>query len=220
MPNNENIFIKKIYIKGELKEEDTFCKIYSGLSINGEMIAIKEYSNLSINIKNQIIKNKLKIYELNHPNIAKVIYLSDDYEEKLNIVYEFLDKDNFENIIKINGAFNDKILQLFAKQLLQGLQYLHKNNIYHKNLKSNKIFIDNDGIIKIADSLIDSIILGDETKIYNYLLNSKNIEFYVPPFFIKYIYKIKTDKNNLKKFDKFINNKYWKSYDLWFVVAF
>ena len=80
------------------------------------MIAIKEYSNLSINIKNQIIKNKLKIYELNHPNIAKVIYLSDDYEEKLNIVYEFLDKDNFENIIKKNGAFNDKILQLFAKQ--------------------------------------------------------------------------------------------------------
>ena len=47
-------------------------------------------------------------------------------------------------------------------------------------------------------------------------MNSKNIEFYVPPFFIKYIYKIKTDKNNLKKFDKFINNKYWQSYDLWF----
>ena len=226
LSNNENIFSKKIYIKGEIKEEDLFCKVYSGLRINGEMVTIKEYSNLSISIKNQIIKNKRKFYELNHQNIAKVISLSDDYEEKLTVVYESFDENNFEKIIKKYGALDDKKLQLFCKQLLQGLQYLHKNNIYHKNLKLNKILIDNDGIIKITDSIIDSIILGNEKELYNYLLNSKNIEYYIPPFFIKYIYKNNIDenniinnidKNNLNKFDKSTNNSFWQSYDLWLV---
>ena len=235
LSNNENIFNKKKYIKGQLKEEDLFCKVYSGLSIDGKMITIKEYSKLSINKKKQIIKNKKKIIELNHPNIVKVISLSDDHEEDLNIIYESLDIDNFENIIKKYGTFNDKILQLYGKQLLQGLQYLHKNNIYHKNIKLRKILIESDGIIKIADSLIDSVILGNEKEIYNYFLNSNNIEYYVPPFFIKNIYKIKTDeiikinnidKNNLNNTDKNDlnnmdidnnNNEFWQSYDLWFV---
>ena len=235
LSNNENIFNKKKYIKGKLKEEDLFCKVYSGLSIDGKMITIKEYSKLSISKKKQIIKNKKKIIELNHPNIVKVISLSDDYEEDLNIIYESLDIDNFENIIKKYGTLNDKILQLYGKQLLQGLQYLHKNNIYHKNIKLRKILIESDGIIKIADSLIDSVILGNEKEIYNYFLNSNNIEYYVPPFFIKNIYKIKTDesikinnidKNNLNNTDKNDlnnmdidnnNNEFWQSYDLWFV---
>ena len=48
------------YNKGKLLSEDQTCKVYSGLGINGEIVTIKEYINLSFNKKNSIFKNKKK----------------------------------------------------------------------------------------------------------------------------------------------------------------
>ena len=220
------------YTIGKLISEDKSCKVYSGLGINGEIVTIKEYINLSINQKNLIIQNKKKLYNLNHPNILKVVYISGDVNENLSIVYEYSNLDNFENIIKKYGILDEKIIQLYGKQLLNGLQYLHRNNIYHKNLKLKNILVDNNATIKIANSLIDNLIMGDENDIYKLALNSNNIEYYIPPFFIKNIYKhneeenIDSNANILIDLDNSSNsnnsninekNQFWQSFDLWYV---
>lgn len=220
------------YKIGQLISEDKSSKVYSGLGINGEIVIIKEYLNLTINQKNLIIKNNKKIYNLNHPNILKVLFISEDINENLIIVYESSNLDNFENIINKYGTLNEKIIQLYGKQLLNGLKYLHKNNIYHKNLKPKNILVDNNATIKITNSLIDNLILGNEKEIYNYLLNSDFIEYYMPPFFIKNIYKYNLDEDINNNENMFINcdknknynnsnndnmNELWQSYDLWFV---
>lgn len=211
LPNSQNIYNNKNYIKGKLKEENDFYKIYSGLSMSGGIVTIKEYKNISIEQKKSIINKKNKLYKLNHLNLLKVISLPDNYNKEFDVVYENANLDSFEYIISKYGILDEKIIQMHAKQLLEGLQYLHKNNIYHKNLKLKNILIDIDGTIKIEDYLIEGIILGNEKDIYNYFLNSNTIEYYIPPFFIKYI-------NNINEiFDKNKMNEFWQSYDLWFV---
>lgn len=220
------------YNKGKLISEDKACKVFSGLGINGEFVTIREYINLSFNQKNLILENKKKIYNLNHPNILKVLYISEENNENMSIVYESSNLDNFENIINKYGTLNEKIIQVYGKQLLNGLQYLHRNNIYHKNLKLKNILVDNNATIKIANSLIDSLILGNENDIYNLAINSNNIEYYIPPFFIKNILKNNHDENInnndkiLLDFDKLNEksnlikdnmNEFWQSFDLWYV---
>ena len=54
------------------------------------------------------------------------VIISEDIKENLNIVYESSNLDNFEKIINKYGTLSEKIIQLYGKQLLNGLQYLHK----------------------------------------------------------------------------------------------
>ena len=99
---------------------------------------------------------------------------------------------------------------------------MHENKIFHKNLKPSNILVDKDGVIKITDYLIDSIILGNAEEIYYNLLKSETINYYIPPFFIKEINKYKEEKNVGGKEKLKVNNDKnifddWQSYDLWFL---
>ena len=222
-------FYKKNFMKGEFIGGGRFGEIYSGLNIsNGEIVTIKIYNNISETQKNKIINNLELLYNLNHQNIIKAIPLNegDLYDENgnLQIIYESINSNNVEEIIKKYGSLDEKVIQKYIKQLLEGLKYLHGNNIFHKNLKPSNILVDNDGIIKISDYLIDSLILGNAEEIYSSLLKSETINYYIPPFFIQAINKYKEEKSlsNTNKEKTIANNDKiifdeWQSYDLWFL---
>ena len=200
---NENNKMK--YIKGELKGEDKYGKIYSGLCIsNGDIVTIKIYNNLPEDKKRYLIQNKDKIYKLNHPNIIKVLSISNE-NNNFSVVYESFNLKNVNDLIGKYGILDESIIQMYSKQLLEGMKYLHENKIYHKNIKPNNILVDTDGSIKISDYIIDALFLGEANETYNNLLKADTIEYYVPPFFVKMM------KKNEDKFDK------WQSYDLWFI---
>ena len=220
--NNNNIFHKKNFMKGKLIGEGRFGKVYSGLCISsGEIITIKIYNNISDLQINKIINNLDILYKLNHNNLIKAIPLKDgdNYDEygEFTILYESIDSKNVEELIKNFGSLEEKIIQMYIKQLLEGLKYLHENKIYHKNLKPSNILVDVDGEIKISDYLVDNLILGSAKDIYNNLLESDKIDYYIPPFFIHIINEY-NDKKNINNND---NNKDifndWQSYDLWFL---
>ena len=222
---NKNILNKK-YIKGQLIEKGKSYYTYNGLcTSNGEIITIKVYTNLPMNKKKKIIINKEKLIQLNHQNIIKTISLFEEENDNLIIIYESVTFKNVEQLMNKYGKLDEKIIQMYCRQLLRGLQYLHERKIYHKNLKTSNIIADTDGTIKIYDCLIDNIISGNEKEFYENLLNSNEIEYYTPPFFIQYIfnkYKNKEDSNNNKNINNINDNESnefdeWQAYDLWFV---
>jgi len=223
-----NKYNKHYFMKGKLISEGRFDKIYLGLSSNGDIITMKIYNNLSDLQKIKIIKNFDYLYKLNHKNIIKAIPILNlnIYNEPrdFTLIYEYFNSKNVEYIINKFGNLDEKIIQIYSKQLLEGLKYLHENNIYHKNLKPNSIFVESDGTIKIFDCFVDNLLLGNSKEYYEYLLKSDKIEYYIPPFFIKSIneYKEKNNKIN-NNFDNISENNGdnifndWKSFDLYYI---
>ena len=227
----EILFHKKNFIKGDSIGKGRFGEVFSGLCIsNGKIITIKYYKNLTNVQKCRIKKNINELYKLNHKNIIKAMPSSDgdiiDENGELRIAYESLKLRNVEELTENYGSLNEDIIKIYVKQLLEGLKYLHENNIYHKNLKPTNILVDIDSTIKISDCLIDSLILGNAKEIYNNLLKSDIIEYYIPPFFIKAVTLYKDEQNNNKN-NNHINKQNahknknifddWISYDLWFL---
>ncbi|KAK0067915.1 MAP/microtubule affinity-regulating kinase 3, partial [Biomphalaria pfeifferi] len=49
------------------------------------------------------------------------------------------------------GKLQEKQVKRIAKQLLEGVEYLHKKRILHRDLKSRNILMSDDENIKIAD---------------------------------------------------------------------
>ena len=92
--------------------------------------------------------------KLNHPNIVK--FIAGWYNRKLKkviMITEFISGGSLKlNIKKINISPRLRLIKKWIKEILNGLSYLHSQNIIHRDIKCDNIFIDRiTGNIKIGD---------------------------------------------------------------------
>jgi len=87
---------------------------------------------------------------LSHPHIVRYLGSSSD-DANLNIFLEYVSGGSISKMLKDYGVFNEPIIIKFVYQILDGLKYLHSNNIIHRDIKGANILVDNQGTIKISD---------------------------------------------------------------------
>uniref|UniRef100_A0A8C9GBI0 non-specific serine/threonine protein kinase n=1 Tax=Piliocolobus tephrosceles TaxID=591936 RepID=A0A8C9GBI0_9PRIM len=125
-------------------------------NINGEIYISKVYDIYGIN-ENTLNNYMNELYILKTlKNCENVIQLVDYIKsnDKLCIIVEYCEQgDLYTDILnrKMNNQMytEEEILSIF-NQIVNGLSYIHKNQITHSDLKSTNIFIKNN-IIKIGD---------------------------------------------------------------------
>lgn len=90
--------------------------------------------------------------ELKHANIVR-LYDVIHTENKLNLVFEFMDKDLKKHMDThgTKGALDPKTVKSFMYQLLQGIQFCHDNRVLHRDLKPQNLLINTRGQLKLAD---------------------------------------------------------------------
>ena len=121
---------------------------------NEEIIAEKElmYSNL--------LKQELEIIEnLHHPYICRMLYKV-QYNEDWYIIFEYLSGKDFEHNEEIN--FTEEKNYKFFCQILSAVEYLHKNNIVHRDIKLENILFDDNGDAKLIDFGLSKYIKNNE----------------------------------------------------------
>ncbi|KAL7177699.1 hypothetical protein ACSBR2_030962 [Camellia fascicularis] len=87
---------------------------------------------------------------LSHPNIIRYLGTTRE-EESLNILLEIVPSGSISSLLGKFGSFPESVIRMYTKQLLLGLEYLHKNGIMQKDIKGANILVDNKGCIKLAD---------------------------------------------------------------------
>jgi len=96
-----------------------------------------------------------------HPRLVKLLeYVEKD--EKFYIVMEYFPGRSLEKIIgrEVGPMSYERAIPIF-RQILDGVSFLHDNNIIHRDIKPSNILVDEDDNIKITDFGIAKII-GDE----------------------------------------------------------
>ena len=126
-----------------------FSKIYIGYNkYTKKKVAIKE-----IVIKNtkskKYIKREIELHKkLSHINIIK-LYDIYNYNNKFYMILEFCKDGDLANFQK-RRKMNEIYIQNFIFQLTEGLKYLRKLKIAHRDLKPHNLLIDNN-VLKISD---------------------------------------------------------------------
>ncbi|XP_006339737.1 probable serine/threonine-protein kinase WNK10 [Solanum tuberosum] len=93
--------------------------------------------------------------QLKHDNIMKFCdSWVDDKKRTVNMITELFTSGNLRQYRKKYRSVDMKAIKTWARQILQGLDYLHSQNppIIHRDLKCDNIFVNgNHGEIKIGD---------------------------------------------------------------------
>ncbi|CAL5415867.1 unnamed protein product [Camellia sinensis] len=145
--------------KGELIGCGAFGRVYMGLNIDfGALLAIEQVSiagNSAAKEKTQThireLEEEVNLLEnLSHPNIVR--YLGTTREDaSLNILLEIVPGGSISSLLGKSGSFPESVIRMYTKQLLLGVEHLHRNGIMHRDIMGANILVDNKGCIKLTD---------------------------------------------------------------------
>ncbi|XP_021747827.1 serine/threonine-protein kinase STY8-like isoform X1 [Chenopodium quinoa] len=126
--------------------------LYKGTYCDQE-VAIKVLKSGHINT--DVVKDffqEVKIMrKLQHKNVVQFIGACTK-PPNLFLVTEFMPKGNLYDFMhKRKGVFKLQSLLRAAIDVSMGMEYLHQNNIVHRDLKTANLLMGEDGVVKIAD---------------------------------------------------------------------
>ena len=91
--------------------------------------------------------------KLQHENIVR--YLGTDFitepTPQFCILLEYVPGGSIASMLKQFGKFATPIVREYSRQILNGLEYLHSNNIIHRDIKGANLLVTDQGIVKLAD---------------------------------------------------------------------
>lgn len=143
----------EIYERVQQVGEGTYGKVYKAKNtLTGEYVALKK---LRLETEREgfpitAIREIKLLQSFDHVNIVGLLEMMVDHSQ-IHMVFDYLDHD-------LTGLLTHPDLQLteghrkyIFKQLMEGLQYLHKKRVIHRDIKGSNILLDSKGVLKIAD---------------------------------------------------------------------
>ena len=192
--NNENILKEDSNKKDKLSKYEIGQELGKGayakvkLAINKitkEKFAIKIYEKekLNSNSKKSCVFKEIQILrKLNHKNIAKLIEVIST-EKQILIVQELIEgislREYYNNEIRNQKGISIHKESIFKKifyQIFSAMDYIHKKNIAHRDIKLENILLKSNYEIKIIDFGFG--MLNPEKKLQKFFCGTPN---YMPP---------------------------------------
>jgi serine/threonine protein kinase len=146
--------VVKNWKKMEKIGQGAFGTVYKGLDEStGKFIAIKELDFNQAN-ENQVseLQQEVEIMKgLHHENIVRYIGTDFPTPGKLRICSEWVPGGSLQSMVSAIGKLSEHVVRIYTKQILNGLSYLHRKNIIHRDIKGDNILITDSGVVKLTD---------------------------------------------------------------------
>jgi len=101
---------------------------------------------------NRTALREIKIMqEIHHENLLSLQDVF-GYKSDVSLVFDFMDTD-LEVIIRDtdNIVLTPSNIKSYMIQTLQGLEFLHKHWVLHRDIKPNNLLVNSQGVLKVAD---------------------------------------------------------------------
>ena len=148
-----NFYTEESYILGkELGKGATSVVHLATKSNTGEIFAAKKITTYKDNIDINKIKNEVTIHiKLKHPNILNMH--SSFYHRRIYyyIITDYCINGTLKEFTKNRRNISYPEIKLCINQIIEGLNYLHNNQIIHRDIKLDNILLDKNMTLKIAD---------------------------------------------------------------------
>jgi mitogen-activated protein kinase kinase kinase len=123
----------------------TFGSVYLAVNLDsGQELAVKEIRFQDIVSAPHLIKtirDEMKVMEmLRHRNIVEY-YGIEVHRDKVYIFEEYCSGGSLANLLEHGRIEDEMMIQIYAAQMLDGLIYLHSENVVHRDIKPDSTLI-------------------------------------------------------------------------------
>ncbi|KFH46975.1 Serine/threonine-protein kinase-like protein [Hapsidospora chrysogenum ATCC 11550] len=132
-----------------------------------ELYAVKEFRSKNKSESKEDYEKKIKseysiAKSLHHPNIVETIRLCTDHSRWNHVMEYCSEGDLFSLVAKgyLKEENKKKDRMCLFKQLVQGIDYLHRNGIAHRDIKLENLLITKDSKLKITDFGVSEVFCG------------------------------------------------------------
>lgn len=110
--------------------------------------------SMSLENSNEFLEKKLvelkTLHASSHTNIVS-FYGAFYNDGTLSFILEFMDRGTIADLLERSGPVPEAILSRMTREMVLGLEYLHKMHIIHRDIKPQNILLNSAGEIKITD---------------------------------------------------------------------
>ncbi|ETV95191.1 CAMK/CAMKL/AMPK protein kinase [Aphanomyces invadans] len=124
--------------------------------LTGQVVAMKVYNKAQVKHDDhiQLIRKEVDIMkEIDHPNVVR-LYEILETPEYILIAMELCEGEDLGKYIARRTRVNEGIARAIFTQLVDSISYLHRQNIIHRDIKPDNIFIQDSvtpPIVKLVD---------------------------------------------------------------------
>ncbi|XP_078544330.1 cyclin-dependent kinase 13 isoform X2 [Lissotriton helveticus] len=170
--------------------EGTYGQVYKAKDKDkGEMVALKKVrlDNEKEGFPITAIREIKILRQLTHQSIINMKEIVTDKEDAVDfktdkgafyLVFEYMDHDLMGLLESGLVHFDENHIKSFMRQLMEGLDYCHKKNFLHRDIKCSNILLNNRGQIKLADFGLARLYSSEESRPYT---NKVITLWYRPP---------------------------------------
>ena len=144
---------QNFYKYGRLLGKGAFGKVNLALHLaSGRLVAIKSFNKKKLTTKRAKRKIKTEIEALSKLRNPFCTQIYDYFETETHIliIMEYVCGDLL-GFIRKRAKISESTAKIIFKQIIKGLQYIHKKKIVHRDIKLDNVLIDLTNTVKICD---------------------------------------------------------------------
>ncbi|KAI8138852.1 kinase-like domain-containing protein [Fennellomyces sp. T-0311] len=148
---NKDGLTRAQYQLGNCIGKGQFGSVYRALDLStGETVAVKRIRLDDAELDKEIMAKVGLLKTLSHSNVIQYLGFIRS-KHHMNIVLEYAENGSLMSTLKAFGAFPEKLVASFCMKILNGLEYLHANEVVHCDLKAANILTTKTGDVKLSD---------------------------------------------------------------------
>jgi Protein kinase domain len=130
--------------------EGGFGRVYLAKDPTGRRVAVKEMHASKRDDHAMIAREIILLRDCEHPNIVafRRAFL---WRKRVTFVMEYADGGTLADMTRSLVPLDGSELAYITKYVLRGLEFLHRRNVVHRDIKADNLFIFMNSAVKIGD---------------------------------------------------------------------
>ncbi|XP_060534562.1 serine/threonine-protein kinase greatwall [Cylas formicarius] len=173
LPNIHDFYIIKPISRG------AFGKVFLGAKKTNMdvMYAIKVMKKTEMINKNMVgqVVNERNALALTKSPFCVHLYYSLQTSSSIYLVMEYMVGGDLKSLLSVYGFFDESMASFYVAEVCLALQYLHRHNIIHRDIKPDNMLLSKEGHVKLTDFGLSKVHISRDLEIADFDNSTPNL---------------------------------------------